>query len=223
MNRIDLHTHTEYSDGRVSIKEVLKTAKEKNLACLAITDHFTTSWKLDYITSLNTSTFDSYVDEIKKERKLIDVNCLIGVEIDTDSKWNDLIMFPYEKFELILLEYVNSLEILERYANLIESLDLNSIISLAHNNYFQTASNLPKFARILVDNDIYFEINTGYLYPQDDFSVGKLKILKENGVKFTIGSDAHERGPIGETQNAYEILEAINGIDNLIEISNIKI
>jgi len=222
MNKIDLHTHTRYSDGMLTINEVLQVAKEKSLSCIAITDHYTTSWKLDYIKSLNKSTFDSYIDEIKKERKLLDIKCLIGVEIDTDSKWNDIIMFPFEKFEIILLEYINAIETLERFVHLIESLELNSIISLAHNSCFKQA-NLQLFAKILAENNIYFEINTAYHHPSDEDSVHKLMILRENGVKFTIGSDSHERGPIGETHNAYEILNTIDGMDSLINVRDIKI
>ncbi len=36
---IDLHTHTTYSDGKFSVKDLLKRAKQKNIEILAITDH----------------------------------------------------------------------------------------------------------------------------------------------------------------------------------------
>lgn len=39
--KIDLHVHTEISDGFLSIEDTLKSAKEKNLDCIAITDHDT--------------------------------------------------------------------------------------------------------------------------------------------------------------------------------------
>ncbi len=41
MNRIDLHTHSSYSDGALTPKELILLAKEKNLSALALTDHDT--------------------------------------------------------------------------------------------------------------------------------------------------------------------------------------
>jgi predicted metal-dependent phosphoesterase TrpH len=49
MLKIDLHVHTEYSDGVSSIKRILKTAEEKCLDGIAITDHGTLDgWKKAY-------------------------------------------------------------------------------------------------------------------------------------------------------------------------------
>jgi len=40
-HRIDLHTHTNYSDGALSPKELVMLAKEKGLKAMAVTDHDT--------------------------------------------------------------------------------------------------------------------------------------------------------------------------------------
>ena len=36
---IDLHTHTNHSDGMDSVEELLKKAEEKKISYLSITDH----------------------------------------------------------------------------------------------------------------------------------------------------------------------------------------
>ncbi|MBQ7456826.1 MAG: PHP domain-containing protein [Desulfovibrio sp.] len=41
MDRIDLHTHTNFSDGTLSPTELVRLAKESGVGCLAITDHDT--------------------------------------------------------------------------------------------------------------------------------------------------------------------------------------
>jgi hypothetical protein len=41
MNRIDLHTHSNYSDGSLSPKELVQLAKERKLRAIALTDHDT--------------------------------------------------------------------------------------------------------------------------------------------------------------------------------------
>ena len=46
---IDLHTHTKYSDGDLSPKELINLAKSKNIKSLAITDHDTINGNLDIL------------------------------------------------------------------------------------------------------------------------------------------------------------------------------
>ena len=50
---IDLHTHTNYSDGDLSPYELIRLAIEKNIGILAITDHDT----LDGIKTIDKSDF----------------------------------------------------------------------------------------------------------------------------------------------------------------------
>lgn len=43
---IDLHTHTKYSDGTDTVKEIIEKAKRINLEVLSITDHNTSLLRL---------------------------------------------------------------------------------------------------------------------------------------------------------------------------------
>ena len=36
---VDLHTHSYYSDGTMSPREIIEEAKRKNIEVIAITDH----------------------------------------------------------------------------------------------------------------------------------------------------------------------------------------
>ena len=79
--KIDLHIHTTYSDGMLSPIEIVKTAKECNLDCIALTDHDNIlSWKIagDYVKENN-----------------INLQIIPGVEINT----------LYKGFEVHILGY----------------------------------------------------------------------------------------------------------------------
>lgn len=217
LEKMDLHVHTNYSDGAMSVKEAIQVAQSKNLSYLAITDHFTTSWKQSVIKSLNHSDFGTYRDQIKREREQANFNCLIGIEIDMDSHWDDVLKVPFDWFEIFNFEYAESMVLLKKIATLVPKLKRGSICTLAHNFYFKIA-NLEEFSKILLDNNICFELNARYLAQFDDNSIQRLRILREKGIQFTIGSDAHEPEKIGEMTGVLSILKKIQGFQNLLDL-----
>lgn len=68
MSKIDLHTHTNNSDGALSPSELVLKAKENGITTLSITDH-------DSVNALN---------EAMEVGKDIGVNVIPGVELSTD-------------------------------------------------------------------------------------------------------------------------------------------
>ncbi|WMN61514.1 PHP domain-containing protein [Pseudoalteromonas xiamenensis] len=72
MTKYDLHSHTHYSDGRLTVSELLDRAVERNVDVLAITDH-------DSVQAI--SEANRLIDEKKLPLSLIS-----GVEIST--KWH---------------------------------------------------------------------------------------------------------------------------------------
>jgi DNA polymerase (family 10) len=218
---MDLHVHSQYSDGAMSIGEAIQIAQTKKISFLAISDHFTTSWKQSIINTLNPQKFKFYCDEIRKERTKANFKCLIGLEIDVGSNWDDVLKVPFEWFEIIHFEYVDSFALLTKVALFIQTLKKRSIFTLAHNSYFRNA-NLEKFSEILRDNNICFELNARYLAQMDENSIQRLRILREKGIQFTIGSDAHEPSKIGETKEVISILKRIEGFQNLIDLRDLR-
>ena len=79
--KIDLHIHTTYSDGMLSPIEIVKTALDCNLDCIALTDH-------DNILSWNIA--ENYIKENNLKLQVIP-----GVEINT----------LYKGFEVHILGY----------------------------------------------------------------------------------------------------------------------
>lgn len=94
--KADLHVHSCYSDGNMSVYEILKYAKNKKLDVVAITDH-------DNLESSND------ISNIKD-----DVMLLLGVELSTyDNNENVHILgyFYNNKITKEVLDYLNKLKI----------------------------------------------------------------------------------------------------------------
>jgi len=107
-SRINLHTHTLYSDGDFTVMEVVRSAFEAGLTHIAITDHFETC---KIINPLKRMDFERYMRDIKAARMMYEgrINVLAGVEIDTNPERCDLYELPFyllNSLDLILFEYV---------------------------------------------------------------------------------------------------------------------
>ena len=106
--RINLHTHTLYSDGDFTVQEIVRSAFQAGLTHVAITDHFETS---KVINPLKRMDFERYMRDIRATRMMYDgrVNVLAGVEIDTNPERCDLYDLPFDllnQLDLVLFEYV---------------------------------------------------------------------------------------------------------------------
>lgn len=70
MKQIDLHMHTNKSDGALTPKQIIDEAVKANLQAISITDH---------------DTIDAYTDETIKYAKDQGIKLIVGVEISTKS------------------------------------------------------------------------------------------------------------------------------------------
>ena len=70
MKQIDLHMHTNKSDGALTPKQIIDEATKANLQAISITDH---------------DTIDAYTDETIKYAKEQGIKLIVGVEISTKS------------------------------------------------------------------------------------------------------------------------------------------
>lgn len=71
MKEIDLHIHTNKSDGVLSPKEIIDEAKRKHVQTIAIADH---------------DTVDAYTDEVYNYAKDNEIELITAVEISTKTK-----------------------------------------------------------------------------------------------------------------------------------------
>ena len=63
--KLNLHIHSNYSDGKQTITQIVEKSIKLKLDYIAITDHLTNSWK-KWVSKLNNDlTITAYLEEIK--------------------------------------------------------------------------------------------------------------------------------------------------------------
>jgi len=85
MRYTDLHTHTNFSDGKNTPEEMVLAALEKNMACIGISDHSYTKMDASYCLQREQITeYQRMIGQLKeKYRDRIQVLC--GIELDACS------------------------------------------------------------------------------------------------------------------------------------------
>lgn len=75
----DLHTHTNYSDGKATLEEMIKGAEQKGWEYVAITDHY---GKNKIYNPLDEEKLQKQKKELGKLVEEVEINVLHGLEID---------------------------------------------------------------------------------------------------------------------------------------------
>jgi len=217
--QINLHIHSLFSDGKNSISEIIKKALKTDLEYIAITDHFTDSWK-EWVSKLkNEDIISEYLTEITHCQNFLknnnkNLNVLKGLEIDLSSSEKALKKVKPTRFDLIIFEYLESVETLAFLKNILNywkrgSRDLSDfpILGLAHfdPSYF-IYENLDILISFLKENRIYYEFNSNY--PQYYARKNQLFFdeLKKANIPVAVGCDSHS---IKTLKNIEEPIEMI--------------
>ncbi len=82
MMLFDLHVHTNYSDGKNTPEEVVKSAIEKEMKCLGFSDHSYTFF--DEVYCMTKKDTEKYIEEISalKDKYKDEIKILCGIEQD---------------------------------------------------------------------------------------------------------------------------------------------
>ncbi|MGQ4873525.1 MAG: PHP domain-containing protein [Promethearchaeia archaeon] len=227
--KINLHIHSSFSDGKNSIKQIVKKAVKCNFKYIAITDHFTSSWKSRIIPSLNNSEkIKFYLKIITKHQKALEkanipMKVLKGIEIDIGSseKFINSLINP-EKFDLILFEYLEMPEGILFIKKIIDfwkknyTIDDSPIFGLAHfDPSFFIYGGLELLIQFLKDYNIYFEFNSRY---PENYSIKNglfFEKLKEMNIPIALGSDSHSLGRIDDVNELYRVIDSYQLKENL--------
>lgn len=233
----DYHTHTIYSHGRGTIEDNVKSAISKNIKVLGISDH-----------SYSHKVFGVKKDNICKMRDEVNrlndkyggrIQLLLGLEcnilddlgsIDCDDKTHamlDYVLAGYHfgVFPTNIHGFINAID--NRFISsfkakeyntyaLINAMNNNDIFAITHPGdkgdvYIEEVAKEAKCTNTLL------EINSSHGF----LSLEQLKLIKDVGNKFIIGSDAHYSKNVGDFANAIYIIKK-SGID-LNRIENIKL
>ena len=171
--RINLHIHSNFSDGKNSIQQIVEGALKSKLNYIAITDHYTNSWKKWVSNLKDDNKISEYLDEITFCQKYLfnnNKNLILqkGLEVDLGSSEQFIKKIQPSEFDLILFEYLETVEGIAFVSNIINSwknLNINDfpILGLAHfdPSYFIHGS-IDILINFLKKFKIYFEFNPRY-------------------------------------------------------------
>jgi putative hydrolase len=216
----DYHTHTQYSHGTGTIYDNAIAAKEQGLEILGIADHGPANW--GHIGSTNLAVFDQIIAETKKvQQEISGVRILAGTEANIISYEGDLDI-PLElqkRLDQVLAGFHVTIRpksfqdgaqfvtgwVLARLSPrekqiarndntkaVVEAVYRNDIDIITHPG-LNISIDTPELARACVKNDTALEINTLHGVQ----SVNFIQAAAFEGVKFAIGSDAHQPERVG--------------------------
>jgi len=230
--RINLHIHSKYSDGKNTIEEIVKGAITADLEYIAITDHFSNSWKSKIIPTLNSKEkIENYLDEIETvNSQLREVNeklmVLKGIEIDLSSSHDYIsnLINPTD-FDLILFEYLESPEAISFSKNIITNWK-NSyketqipLTGLAHfDPAFFIFNDMEVFFSFMGQVRIFLEFNSSYSQYYSTKYTSFFQKIKERKIAVSIGCDSHNLSNIGDIEDPFTAIENYDLLDNLFTL-----
>jgi len=231
--RINLHIHSNYSDGKNSIEKIIKKAISEGLEYIAITDHFTNSWKANIIPTLDTiSKIDKYRNEIfmcqsylKKRNEKLQV--FTGIEIDLGSSKDYILEYiKPNDYDIILFEYLESIESIAFVKSLLvlwrKIKSPNKpfpLLGLAHfDPSFFLYQGLQVLINFLLENEIFIELNSSYSqYYSRKYSLFYEKV-KEAEIIVSIGCDSHDTNRLADINGPWEAINDYLLQNNLIQL-----
>ncbi len=223
----DYHTHTKFSrhgHGKGTIEDNVRSAYEKGLSQVAITDHGFNQ----KLYGVRRKDIPTVKEDIENAKEMYPIDVLLGVEANIISSNGDIDIVPEDMenldillcgfhrlvkstsrreqmkfvFKNILCEFFHHTSRKQRekntnaYINAMRKYDIDILTHLNH----VCKVDVEKVARVAKETNTYIELNGKRLGMSDK------EILKclEIGCKFVINSDAHSPSRVGECHRGLE-------------------
>jgi len=224
----DLHVHTNYSDGKNTIIEMINAARKLNYKYIAITDH---SKARAISNGLNEERVLEQIKEIKKIRsKFKDITIFTGIEIDIKGNGDlDLDKDVLKKLDIVIgsIHSAFKLNKEDMTKRLIKAFDTGLINIFGHpttriiNFREEIQFDFNKIFNVCKENNIALEINS---FPERlDLKDLYIKEAVKNKNKLIIDTDAHHVDHYGLIR--YGIAQARRGwatSKDIINTCNLK-
>jgi len=192
----DLHTHTNYTDGGTSLREMVEAARDFGHEYIAITDH---SKRVTIAGGLDEKELAEELEEIDKlQDDFSDIRILKGCEVDIlDDGKLDLPDSILKKLDLTVcsVHYKFNLSREKQTKRILKAMDNPNFNILAH----PTGRQLPERGEMDLDLEsimdaalergCYLELNS--TPKRLDLKDIYCRMAKERGLKLSISTDAH--------------------------------
>lgn len=194
--RGDLHTHTNATDGRSSLEELVQAAQARGYAYLAITDH---SRRLGMAHGLDVKRLSRQIDQIDRlNEKLSGFTVLKSIEVDIlENGTFDLPNSVLGKLDFVVgaIHSHFDLPIIKQTERVLRAMDNRYFNILAHptgrliSKRQPYAIDMEQIMRGALERGCFLECNA---QPDRlDLMDSHCKLAKSLGLKVTISTDAH--------------------------------
>ena len=192
----DLHAHTDWSDGRHTLEEMVQAARDYDLEYLAITEH---SDRLKIAGGLESSRLLAQIDEIDRlNQEFSDITLLKGIEVEILQDGSlDLSDEVLARLDLVIgsIHSYFGLPLDKQTDRILRAMDHKYFSILAHpiNRLIDERPpievEIKKVIQKAKDRGCYIELNSN---PRRlDLDDTYCRIAKDEGVLVAIDSDAH--------------------------------
>jgi len=197
----DLHMHSNYTDGSVSIKEMAEAAKKLGYEYIAITDH---SKSTTVAGGLDEKKLLKQIDEIDAlNKKIRGIKVLKGIEVDILKDGSlDLSNDILKKLDIVIASVHShfSLPQEEMTARIIKAMQNKYVNIIGHPTGRLIGKRLPyevdmtKIIEFAKQTNTILELNS---FPDRlDINDINCKIAKENNVMVVISTDSHSQNDL---------------------------
>lgn len=207
----DVHVHTNYTDGRNTIREYCQRALQNNIEAIAFTEHVRRN--LNY-------NFDGFLLDIERARRefpqlVILSGCeakVLNTEGELDAPESavsqcEIVMGVFHSFEHKGKQsYLAALKAMVR--NPIVDIWGHPTLYLKERNMKLEKEELSEIINACIKNGVLIERNLKYDVPDANF----ISLAANKGAKFVIGSDAHN---IDELPTIRRLREEWNWINKM--------
>jgi DNA polymerase (family X) len=192
----DLHLHTNWSDGRASLEEIVKAAQERGYQYIAVTDH---SIGLGIARGLSEERIHQQIREIEEvNRKLFDFHIFTGIEVDI--KANGKLDIPDQilaGLDVVLASVHSAMNQTEEQMTrrIISAIENPNVDIISHptcrllGERDPVAVNMEEVFKAAKQNNTALEINA--MPSRLDLKDTHIYRAREMGVKLIINTDAH--------------------------------
>jgi putative hydrolase len=203
MRKFNFHTHTLYSDGECLASSIAEAAEASGLAAVAITDHGP-----ELSVGIDPAKIPLMLQDIESAREDANIPVLAGMEanvvniagaIDLDDeviKKLDILVIGLHTLGTPMQE-----ELARNYFLAIMNAMRNNRVDVIahpfrlHNNLapYLSPEDIDEFVKLAAEKEVAIEINSKYRVPSEEF----LRACLKEGVKLSIGTDAHTTAEVG--------------------------
>jgi putative hydrolase len=220
MRKFNFHTHTLYSDGECLASSIAEAAEASGLAAVAITDHGP-----ELSVGIDPAKIPLMLQDIESAREDANIPVLAGMEANVVNIAGaiDLDDEVIKKLDILVIGLhtlgAQTQEELARnyFLAIMNAMRNNRVDVIAHpfrlhNNLapYLSPEDIDEFAKLAAEKGIAIEINSKYRVPSEEF----LRACLREGVKLSIGTDAHTTAEVGMVDWQMAMLKRIGASEN---------